>query len=78
MMFSSRMSTIAPSPTLRVTAEADRMGYGSPADDRAWGPIFQRAARNKVIQRIGYGISKRRHLSPTPLWRSLVFGGNVA
>lgn len=61
-----------------ATAEADRMGYGSPADDRAWGPVFQRAARNNIIQRIGYGTSRRRHLSPTPLWRSLVFSGSVA
>ena len=58
-----------------ATAEADRLGYGSPADGRAWGAIFKRAARDEVIQRIGYGISQRRHLSPTPLWRSLVFAG---
>lgn len=61
-----------------LTAMADRMGYGSPADPRAWGAIFQRAARAGVIQRIGYGVSQRRHLSPTPLWRSLVFGGSAA
>ncbi|NII73232.1 hypothetical protein FHW84_001801 [Dyella sp. SG562] len=61
-----------------LTAMADRMGYSSPADPRAWGAIFQRAARNNIIQRIGYGVSQRRHLSPTPLWRSLVFGGSAA
>lgn len=58
-----------------ATAEAERLGYGSPADGRAWGGVFKRAAREGIIQRAGFGISKRRHLSPTPLWRSLVFAG---
>ncbi len=58
-----------------ATAEAERLGYGSPADDRAWGGVFKRAARDGIIARAGFGISKRRHLSPTPLWRSMVFGG---
>lgn len=61
-----------------ATAEADRLGYGSPADDRAWGGVFLRASRAGLIRRIGYGISQRRHLSPTPLWRSLVFAGAPA
>ena len=60
------------------TAEADRLGYGSPADPRAWGAIFQRAARNGIIRRNGYGTSHRRHLSPTPLWQSLVYVGGAA
>ena len=60
------------------TAEAERLGYGSPADPRAWGAIFQRAARDGIIRRNGYGTSHRRHLSPTPLWRSLVYVGDVA
>lgn len=63
-----------------ATAEAARLGLGSPADPRAWGAIFKRAASTAngampFIQKVGYGISQRRHLSPTPLWRSLVFAG---
>lgn len=61
-----------------ATAEADRLGYGSPTDPRAWGHVFQRAARANVIAKIGYGISQRRHLSPTPLWESRVFAGGAA
>ncbi len=56
------------------TAAAERVGLVSPADSRAWGAPFQRAARNGVIRKAGYGISQRRHLSPTPLWQSLVYG----
>lgn len=61
-----------------LTNEAIRMGYGSPADARSWGSLFAKAARAGVIQRIGYGVSQRRHCSPTPLWRSLVFVGSAA
>lgn len=46
-------------------------GLTSPADPRAWGGVFQKAARDCVIRKIGFGVSKRRHLSPTPLWESL-------
>ena len=61
-----------------LTGEAISLGYGSPADARAWGAIFSKAARAGVIERIGYGVSVRRHCSPTPLWRSLVFVGSAA
>ncbi|MDE1918970.1 MAG: hypothetical protein KGH96_23225 [Sphingomonadales bacterium] len=66
-----------------ATAEAARLGLASPADPRAWGAIFKRAASAAngsmpFIQKVGYGISQRRHLSPTPLWRSLVFAGSAA
>lgn len=61
-----------------ATAEADRLSYGSPTDPRAWGHVFQRAARANVITKIGYGISQRRHLSPTPLWESRVYVGGAA
>lgn len=60
------------------TEEAERLGFGPPTDPRAWGAIFQKASRSGVIARDGFGISQRRHLSPTPLWRSLVFAGHVA
>lgn len=54
------------------TQVADRLGYGSPTDSRAWGAVFLKASRKGLIERIGYGVSKRRHLSPTPLWRSRI------
>lgn len=51
---------------------AASQGFTSPADPRAWGAPFQKAARLGVIRKVGFGISQRRHLSPTPLWESLV------
>lgn len=51
---------------------AAAQGFTSPADPRAWGAPFQKAARLGIIRKVGYGVSQRRHLSPTPLWRSLV------
>lgn len=47
-------------------------GLTSPADRRAWGAVFQKAAKQGYIRKIGFGTSLRRHLSPTPLWASLV------
>jgi hypothetical protein len=54
----------------QCTAAAAAAGIVSPADDRAWGAPFHRAARAGVIRKIGFGVSQRRHLSPTPLWAS--------
>lgn len=51
---------------------AAAQGFTSPADPRAWGAPFQKAARLGIIRKVGYGVSQRRHLSPTPLWQSLV------
>lgn len=56
-----------------VTAAAAKWGLSSPADPRAWGGPFKRAATAGVIEKIGFGISKRRHLSPTPLWKSKLY-----
>jgi hypothetical protein len=56
----------------QCTAWAAEQGFTSPADARAWGHSFKRAARDGIIVRVGYGISLRRHLSPTPLWESAI------
>ena len=48
------------------------MGYAAPPTDKAFGAIFSKAARNGVIERIGYDPHPERHASPTPRWRSLV------
>lgn len=45
-------------------------GCPSPTTQKAWGAIFTKAVREGVIEKIGYGISDRRHCSPTPLWQS--------
>lgn len=46
-------------------------GIPAPHDLRALGSLYPRAARKGVIVKDGYGTSKRRNLSPTPMWRSL-------
>lgn len=61
-----------------VTQAADRMGYGSPADSRAWGGIFRRAIREGVMAMDGVGKNPNRHASVCPRYRSLVFGGSAA
>lgn len=40
-----------------------------PHDGRAFGPLFQRAARRGVIERAGYAPAASSHLSPKPTWR---------
>lgn len=54
------------------TDAAAAVGLISPADPRAWGGPFKKASRNRIIVRAGFGVSKRRHLSPTILWASQV------
>jgi hypothetical protein len=42
-----------------------------PPDPRAWGGVFQRAARAGLIIKAGFGESRNRqaHCRPTALWR---------
>lgn len=54
---------------------ANAMGYGSPSDDRAWGPIYKRALKDGVIRQDGAGKNPHRHLSICPRYASLVFAG---
>jgi len=59
-----------------MTAEARRLGYGSPTDDRAWGSIIRKAACCDVIRRTGMTKPRLKgHASPGPVWQSLVFSG---
>lgn len=53
------------------TAAAIASGLPRPADDRAWGQPFRKASYELIIKKIGYGISNRRHQSPTPRWQSM-------
>lgn len=43
----------------------------APPDKRAWGSVLVRAAREGLILKAGYGISKdpKSHRSPSTLWR---------
>ncbi len=53
------------------TEAAMAAGVPAPTNPKAWGAPFQMAARRGVIRRDGFGVSKRRHLSPTPLWKAV-------
>lgn len=46
----------------------------SPTTDKAFGAVFQRAARAGIIANVGYEKHPERHLSPTVLWASKIFG----
>lgn len=46
----------------------------SPTTSKAFGAVFQRAARAGLIVNIGYEKHPERHLSPTVLWRSQIYG----
>lgn len=46
----------------------------SPTTDKAFGPIFLKAARAGLIQRVGYEPHPERHGSPTPVWASQIYG----
>lgn len=46
----------------------------SPTTDKAFGPIFLKAARAGLIQRVGYDPHPERHGSPTPVWASQIYG----
>jgi hypothetical protein len=56
------------------TAAAVAWGLAMPSQ-QAFGGVYQRAARLGMITKIGYAPSKRRHLSPAPVWASNVFKG---
>jgi hypothetical protein len=45
-----------------------------PTTAKAFGAVFQRAARAGLIVKIGYDSHPERHLSPTVLWGSNIYG----
>ena len=59
----------------QFTSEDFRAGssVSSPTTPKAFGPVFKRAARAGVIVKRGFTTAKERHLSPCPLWESLVY-----
>jgi hypothetical protein len=45
--------------------------FPPPPTDRAWGPIYRRAARDGWIRQVGTGRSRRRHASICPMWAAV-------
>lgn len=52
----------------QVRLFAHDQGLPSPPDGRAWGAVFQRAAKAGHIVRLGYAPAKSSNLSPKVLW----------
>ena len=44
-----------------------------PPSKRAWGAIFAKASRKKIIERVGYGNVKnpKAHCTPATIWRTI-------
>lgn len=53
-----------------ITQAAKAYGLESPASEKAWGAVLQRASKLKIIRRVGYAQDPNRHLSPVPEWMS--------
>ena len=53
-----------------VRVAAEETGFPIPPDNLAWGAVVARAARKKLIKRIGYGpqASATCHCSPKSIW----------
>lgn len=51
---------------IREYAEAH--GFDRPPDGRAWGIVFQSAAREGLIRKAGYAPARSSNLSPKVLW----------
>lgn len=47
------------------------LGLEKPPTDKAYGAVFQRAARAGVIRKAGYAPHPERHASPTPIWEAV-------
>lgn len=44
------------------------MGLDEAKDNRAWGPVISRAAREKLIVKVGYAPAVTGHCRPMPVW----------
>ena len=49
-------------------AASQDMTFPVPVSPRAWGVVYQRAARDGWIKQVGFSRAKRRHASVCPLW----------
>ncbi len=50
---------------------AEARGFQRPPDGRAWGVVFQSAAREHLIVKVGYAPARSSNLSPKVQWRGL-------
>jgi hypothetical protein len=48
-------------------------GFPQPRTDRAWGSVYRRAIKARIIVQDGTGRSTRRHASLCPRWHSCFF-----
>lgn len=56
--------------TEEVRSWAEKMGFETPPDNRAWGFVARRAATEGVVRKLGYAAQKSVtcHGSPKTLW----------
>lgn len=47
---------------------AEGRGLDVPPDGRAWGAVFQAAARERLIRKLGYAPARSSNLSPKVQW----------
>ena len=52
-----------------VRQYAETHGFAFPPDGRAWGVVFQSAARDRLIVKVGYAPAKSSNLSPKVQWK---------
>lgn len=52
-----------------IVALARTAGVASPTDSRSWGAVFQRAARARLIEKVGYAPAATSNCSPKVQWR---------
>ncbi len=45
-------------------------GFKTPTSSKAWGAVMQRAAKNKLIVKVGYAPARSSNLSPKCQWVS--------
>lgn len=62
----------------QFVAYAEHSGLIVPPTGKAYGAVFKRGAKAGIIERIGFGVSTKRHASPTPLWQSRIYQGSAA
>lgn len=55
-----------------VRAWSEQHGYVLPPENaRAWGAVMRSAAKNGLIQKVGYRPAKSSNLSPKVLWEAI-------
>lgn len=58
-------------------ASKDDLFFDQPPTDRAWGSVYRRAIKHRIIEKESTGISRRRHASVCIRWQSLVYRSSL-